>query len=135
MENVRRGTIPTVGPEAFDGVRLDRPGLWAVAFLAGWCPYCLEFAPGFGSLGQSGLPILVADVTDLGSPLWDRFHIDIVPTILVFRDGVVEFRVDGIPMQGLGDADLEAVRAALGASAPSPAPSGGGARRREGTSG
>src|SRR5271156_5873137 len=108
------GRITSVGPEAFDGDRLDRGGHWAVAFFAEWCPYCHEFVPRFESLGTLRGDLLVADVTDLESPLWDRFRIDIVPTVMVFRDGAVVARADGVSMRGLGDAELRAVRAALG---------------------
>lgn len=129
------GRLPTVGPEAFDGDRLDRDGLWAVAFLADWCPFCHEFAPRFESLGALGGDLLVADVTDLESPLWDRFRLDIVPTVVVFRDGAAVTRADGVSMRGLGDDDLRAVRAALGPRSSVPSPPEGRARGRPRTVG
>ncbi|HTP53664.1 MAG TPA: thioredoxin family protein [Thermoplasmata archaeon] len=105
--------VPRIGPEAFDGARLGRPGVWAVEFLADWCPYCRDFAPRFEALGAMGANLLAVDLSDLGSPLWERFGIDIVPTVLVFQDGAIVVRADGVPMEGLGPSDLAAIRAAL----------------------
>ncbi|HYA11114.1 MAG TPA: thioredoxin family protein [Thermoplasmata archaeon] len=117
------GELETVGAEAFDGERLRRPGAVAVAFLAEWCPFCRTFAPEFAWLQrQPGLHLLVADVTPDDSPLWDRFGIDVVPTVIVFHEGKAVFRADGVPGRGLSAADLEAIgraaRPATGDRAP-----------------
>jgi thioredoxin 1 len=105
--------VTRIGPEAFDDGRLTRSGSWAVAFLADWCPFCREFEPLFNELGDSrSFGLLVADVTAQESPLWERFEIDVVPTVLVFRDGRPVFRMDGIPGEGLGPAAIAAVRTA-----------------------
>jgi len=97
---------------AFEGRKLRRPGPWAVAFLAEWCPFCRSFGPEFAQLGRTG-NLAVADLTDYGSPLWEEFAVDVVPTVIVFRDGEPIFRADGTLGEGLGDRDLAAVREAL----------------------
>lgn len=107
-----------IGPEAFEGERLQRAGAVAVAFLADWCPFCRAFEPEFASLATPhGRALAVADLTDLDSPLWDRFAIEVVPTVVVFRDGRTILRRDGVAGQGLGSADLRAIEQALQASA------------------
>ena len=119
--------LERVGPEAFDGVRLRRPGTVAVAFLADWCPFCRAFAPAFAALARpAGPSLLVADVTSEESPLWDRFAVDVVPTVVVFRDGTPVLRADGVAGAGLAPAELRAIRAALQAAsrAPGPTPRG-----------
>ncbi len=101
--------------DAFDGTRLRRSGTWAVAFLADWCPFCRAFAPRFERLAGTGsFQIAMGDVTDEASPLWDAFGIDVIPTVVIFRDGAPGFRRDGALGRGLSDSDLAAIRAELG---------------------
>lgn len=109
-----RSQVPLerLGPESFRGPELCRTGTWAIAFLADWCPYCRTFAPEFARLSGYGFDLAVADVTSEQSPLWDRFEIEVVPTVIVFRDGNVVFRADGRYMEGLDSNDLAAIRAA-----------------------
>ncbi len=103
-----------LGPKDFEGRRLRRKGLWAVAVLADWCPFCRAFRPLFERFDGGGIfESALADVTDTASPLWDRFQIEVVPTLLAFRDGELVHRIDGIPMEGLGPGDLENLRGIL----------------------
>jgi thiol-disulfide isomerase/thioredoxin len=97
---------------AFDGQKLRRNGTWAVAFLAEWCPFCHAFAPEFARLGN-GSNLAVGDLTDYDGPLWDVFGIEVVPTVLVFRDGEIVYRANGVLGEGLGPRDVAAVRRAL----------------------
>ena len=107
------GRLESIGPEAFNGPRLARPGTWAVAFLADWCPFCRDFEPTFAALAaQPGLSLLVADLTDVESPLWDLFRIEVVPSVIVFRDGEAVFRVDGRSGYGLDGKDVGSIQAA-----------------------
>ena len=105
--------LERLGPGAFQGDRLARPGTWAVGFFAQWCGFCQAFAPSFAGLDGGATHLAVGDLTDLHNPLWERFDIEIVPTVIVFRDGKAVLRVDGRPMEGLGSEDLEAVQHAL----------------------
>jgi thiol-disulfide isomerase/thioredoxin len=102
-----------IGATEFRGRRLDRPGTWIVAFLADWCPFCRAFEPEFAALATDGsFGLLVADMTSMQTPLWETFEIDIVPTLVVFRDGTALYRADGVAGEGLGAADLESARLA-----------------------
>jgi thioredoxin 1 len=103
-----------IGPEAFEGDRLLRKGTWAVAFLADWCPFCRSFAPEFEALAVSqDFQIAEANLNDENNPLWERFNVEVVPTIVAFRDGRSIFRRDGHLGQGLSSADLDALTTAL----------------------
>ena len=105
--------LERVGSEAFQGEEFGRPGLWAVAFLADWCPFCRAFAPKFEALGGTGsAKVVMADLTSEETPLWERFSIEVVPTVIVFRDGTPVLRKDGQLGRGLSDADMTAIRAA-----------------------
>ena len=106
-------SLETLPPEELGGNRLARKGTWVVAFVADWCPFCREFLPEFSRLARRGFELARADVTSYESPLWEDYRIDVVPTVVVFRDGVPTFRRDGTLGRGLSDADLSAVRAAL----------------------
>jgi thioredoxin 1 len=104
-----------LGPDAFDGDRLRRPGTWAVAFSADWCPYCRRFVADLERLAGTGpFEVAMGDLTDEDSPLWEQFRVDVVPTVVVFRDGAPSFRRDGVLGHGLTADDLHQIRAALG---------------------
>ncbi len=105
--------IERVREEAFDGQRLRRGGVVVVGFLADWCPYCVRFVPDLVSLERPDVPVLLADVSDESSPLWDTFEVAIVPTIVVFSEGVPVFRADGIPARGLGPGHVAAAAQAV----------------------
>ncbi len=99
--------------DAFAKDRLLRKGTWVVAFLADWCPFCRRFLPEFSALeGGNEFRTAVGDVTSEESPLWEDFRVDVVPTLVVFRDGRPVFRVDGILGSGAPPGGLEAARSA-----------------------
>jgi thioredoxin len=97
--------------EEFQNDHLRRAGTWVIAFLADWCPFCQRFLPEFSALeGEKGFRVAIGDVTSEESPLWDTFHIDVVPTVVVFREGRPVFRADGILGSGLPKEQLERAR-------------------------
>ncbi|MGP8158236.1 MAG: thioredoxin domain-containing protein [Thermoplasmata archaeon] len=105
--------------DAFRKDRLLREGTWVVAFLADWCPFCQRFLSQFSALdGGSSFRTAIGDVTSEESPLWENFRVEVVPTVVVFREGRPVFRVEGVLGSGLPPGGLEAARsAALGAKA------------------
>jgi thiol-disulfide isomerase/thioredoxin len=108
-------SIERLDASSFREDRLERLGIWAVVFLDDHCPFCRELAPRFASLAGAGTyHVGVADVTDYRSALWDDFRLEVVPTVVLFRDGAPFLRRNGRLGFGPSDADLTAVRAALG---------------------
>jgi thioredoxin-like negative regulator of GroEL len=105
--------------DAFQEDRLLREGTWIVAFLADWCPFCQRFRPQFLAVeGGNRFQIAIGDVTSEESPLWEDFRVEVVPTVVVFREGRPVFRVEGVLGSGLPPGGLAAARsAALGARA------------------
>lgn len=82
-------------------------------FAAKWCGFCKRF---IGLLEKYNPPIpisqlLMIDTDSDDGSLWEKYRIDIVPTIIVFRGGKEIFRQDGRSMQGLNLRDLAAVKA------------------------
>jgi thioredoxin-like negative regulator of GroEL len=101
-------------PSDFDGERLRRTGPWAVCFAADWCPFCVDFLQRFDRLdGAPGLGVAIGDLTDLENPLWERFGVEIVPTLVAFRDGNAVWRRDGIGGVGLPDSAVDEIQRAL----------------------
>jgi translation initiation factor 2B subunit (eIF-2B alpha/beta/delta family) len=98
---------------AFRKGKLNRSGTWGVVFLAEWCPFCRAFAPLFAGLASEA-QIAVGDLTSLESPLWEEFAVEVVPTVVVFREGEPVYRKDGILGEGLSEHDLPEIRNALG---------------------
>ena len=79
-----------------------------MAFLADWCSFCGRFRAEFETLdGGESFRTAIADVTEVESPLWDDFAIEVVPALAVFRDGKLVFRVDSDLGIGLPPGALE----------------------------
>ncbi len=103
-------------PAVFHEASVAENGTVVVAFLADWCPFCRAFAPLLKREAERHrLPLRLADLTSLENPLWEVFSIEIVPTVIVFRDGRPVYRADGVDGVGLGSVELEAVVRAAGA--------------------
>ena len=82
-----------------DVLRADKPVL--VDFWAQWCPYCRRIAPAFDKVGEQYADTLIAGKInyDEEPQLIERFGIDTIPTLMLFKNGEV-----------LGPAPLPVVR-------------------------
>jgi thioredoxin 1 len=80
-----------------------------VLFYASWCPYCTQFLPVFEkhSAGKAGEFCRV--VTDDLDRCEEKYSIDIVPTVLFFKNGEVVKRLDGTAGKGLNEKQLVAM--------------------------
>lgn len=68
------------------------PGRVAVCFCADWCGYCHRFLPHLKRIRDAW----VVDVSDEEVPAWEAFDISVVPTVVVFEDGVPVKRWAGV---------------------------------------
>ena len=76
-----------------------------VLFYASWCPFCVDFLPVFQKCAEGeGLGFLV--VQDDQEALGDRYAVEVVPTVLFFRNGKVARRLDGTLGVGLNEKQL-----------------------------
>jgi thioredoxin-like negative regulator of GroEL len=98
----------------FEGVRLLRAGDWAVCFAADWCSFCQSFRKFFDPLeGRESFRVAIGDLTDTESSLWETFTIEVVPTLIAFRNGLTIQRWNGILGSGLKSGDIQALRDAF----------------------
>ncbi|MCJ2520139.1 MAG: thioredoxin family protein [Candidatus Thermoplasmatota archaeon] len=76
-------------------------------FHARWCGFCQAFLPIFRRVKGDDVELVEVDISDEASPLWDTYGLEVVPTLILFRNGTVVDRADGRFMRGLREADLE----------------------------
>jgi thioredoxin 1 len=96
-------------PEDFSGTRLLDSRNTLVVFYASWCPFCRSFLSVFESaMSRKTDPQgALVDISYEDNPLWETFKVDIVPTLVGFRDGGAIVRKDGTAGAGLGMSDLQ----------------------------
>ena len=72
-----------------DVLRADKPVL--VDFWAQWCPYCRRIVPACDKVGEQYADTLTAGKInyDEEPQLIERFGIDTIPTLMLFRNGKV----------------------------------------------
>jgi thioredoxin len=111
MENLEVDQIDTV---------LSKTNQVLIMFYADWCPFCQKFKPMFESL-----PCLIdsrsnakyraygAKLNDDDNPLWDRFSISSVPTLIAFDKARPVARRDARMGVGLTKSDLDSILSEL----------------------
>jgi thioredoxin-like negative regulator of GroEL len=72
---------------------------------ATWCPFCISFLSIFKkhTEGKSLNFVLVQDDQEI---LADKYSVEVVPTVLYFKNGTVAKRLDGILGVGLKEQQL-----------------------------
>ena len=96
-------------PEEFDSKVLSNTKKILVLFYADWCPYCANFKPTFEEINSDKVEKKAALVNMDENPLWDRFNIQAVPTMIAFHDGKVITRRDAKKHVGLTRSDMESI--------------------------
>jgi thiol-disulfide isomerase/thioredoxin len=98
---------PALLPTDFDGDKLLRNEKSLVFFYSKWCPYCRKSFRLLKTVDNSQIELLVADLSDENSPLWDTLKVETVPTLIAFKDGGEFWRANGVPMVGLRKEDFK----------------------------
>ena len=77
-----------------------------VLFYASWCPFSQSFLPMFEKFAEGKTQSCLRVKTDDKATLCEEYSIDVVPTVVFFRDGKVARRLDGLPGVGLDEKQL-----------------------------
>ena len=72
-----------------------------VLFYASWCPFSQRFLPIFEDYAKSNPQECMSVVIDDMPDLCEKYEIDYYPTVLLFKNGSVEKRLDATPGLGL----------------------------------
>jgi thioredoxin 1 len=82
-----------------------------VMFYADWCPFCQKFKRTFESFANSDKKIKFYShmINDDDDPLWDRFSINTVPTLIAFDGDEIISRRDSKMGVGLNKTDIDSI--------------------------
>lgn len=91
----------------FSESMLQGEKILAVVFYASYCPFCLKFSETLKKYYlKEKVSFAKADISDDSSPYWNRYRIDVVPTIVVFKGKIIVDRCDGTLGRGIDEKDL-----------------------------
>lgn len=102
-----------VKPEEFDSKVFSNNKKSVVLFYATWCPYCANFKPTFEAAKIEKAAKFGAIIDEDENPLWDRFNIQAVPTMIVFENGKIVSRKDAKKSVGLTKSDMDHILSEL----------------------
>ena len=98
--------------ESKDSEQLDKllsSGQKTVAmFYADWCPFCKRFKPVFESV-KSKYKKIQLELNEDENPMWDKFAILAVPTVIAFEGNKIVARKDARMGVGLEKSDIDSL--------------------------
>ncbi len=104
---------------------IEREGITIVDFWAAWCGPCRSFAPVYERVSEQHPDIVFGKVdTEAEQELAAGFRITSIPTLAIFRDGILLYAQPGALqaaqleqlIQGARDLDMDEVRKSVDAS-------------------
>ena len=101
--------VEHVTSDEFDSKILKSDKKTVVLFYATWCPYCANFKPTFESAKIETSSKFGSIIDEDENPLWDRFDIQVVPTMVVFQNGKIISRKDAKKHVGLTKSDMDSL--------------------------
>jgi thioredoxin 1 len=76
-------------------------------FYASWCPFSRRFLPIYEKCTLNSPTPCVRVMIDDREDLCEKYSIAVFPTVLVFENGEVAKRLDGVPGEGLSEEQLK----------------------------
>ena len=97
--------VVTLTAENFDAQALAADRVAVVDFWATWCPPCRALAPTIAALAEERPDVVVGKLdVDEHPAIAERYGIQSIPTVLVFRNGQLASRSIGlVPIERLRD--------------------------------
>jgi thioredoxin 1 len=77
-----------------------------VLFYSSRCPFCRSFLPTFEKFAEDKTQSCTSVKTDDNATLREEYSIDVVPTVIFFKNGAVAKRLDGLQGVGLDEKQL-----------------------------
>lgn len=106
--------LPLLQTSDFEERTLKRGGKALVFFYAKWCPYCRAACEETDCImDKDTYEAYSVDLSDDDNPLWDQLGIEVVPTLIGYKDGEETYRKQAARMVGLRRPDFEAADASL----------------------
>ncbi len=91
------------------GLATEQPNS-LIMFYADWCPHCKKFNPIFEEyvkkINTEKILIGKVNLNDDDNPLWDKFNIIAVPTLIAFSNNSIKHRRDAKMGVGLTYDDM-----------------------------
>ena len=75
-------------------------------FYAEWCPFSMAFLPYFKKHAEGKRRDCVRLTIDERESLFDKYKVEYMPTVIYFKNGKVEKRLDAAPHVGLSEKQL-----------------------------
>ena len=95
----------TRGRFDLDAALRSRKKVFAL-FYATWCPFSQQFLPVFEKHAEGKGHDCVRITIDDKESLFDKYHVEYMPTVIFFKNGKPEKRLDATPRVGLSEKQL-----------------------------
>jgi thiol-disulfide isomerase/thioredoxin len=95
----------TDGRFDLDGILKSKKKVFAL-FYATWCPFSMAFLPHFQKHAEGKGHDCVRITIDDKESLFDKYGVEYMPTIIFFKNGKPENRLDATPRVGLSEKQL-----------------------------
>lgn len=99
--------MENIEPEQFEKLLSSGEKTLAM-FYADWCPFCRRFKPVFES-AKSKYKKIEIKLNEDENPMWDRFAIPAVPTVIAFDGNKIVARKDAKMGVGLDKSDIDSM--------------------------
>jgi thioredoxin 1 len=97
MQNMALNRLKDIQSDSFESEVLQAQNLVLVEFGAEWCSPCVALIPTLQEVARAyedKVKVLKVDV-DQNTELAEKFEIRGMPTVMLFRDGKLQFRIVG----------------------------------------